>query len=214
MKVTLSFDNGPSPATPTVLDVLGDRGIQATFFAIGAELARPGAREIAERAVAEGHWIGNHTMTHSIQFGDYAATADLPTREIGTAQDVIGRLAHPDKLFRPYGRGGVLDRRLFSPGAVDYLCRHRYTCVLWNCVPHDWDRPDDWVERCLTDIASRSWSLIVLHDLPTGAMRHLPRFLDRLSILGVDIVQEFPESCVPIQRGRLHGSLDHLTGTA
>ncbi|MGV9541571.1 polysaccharide deacetylase family protein [Nocardia beijingensis] len=209
-KVTLSFDNGPSPATDTVLDALADHGIRTTFFVVGAELTRSGARRATERAAADGHWIGNHTMTHSIQFGDDVGALDLPIREIEGAQEVIGTLAHPDKLFRPFGGGGVLDRRLFSPNAVDYLRRHGYTCVLWNCIPHDWDRPDDWVERCLADIRSRPWSLVVLHDLPTGAMRHLPRFLQRLDALDVEIVQEFPESCVPIRRGRLQGSLDHL----
>ncbi|WP_433722394.1 polysaccharide deacetylase family protein [Nocardia sp. CA-129566] len=210
MKVTLSFDNGPSPATGTVLDVLAEHGIRTTFFVVGTELTRPGARELAERAATEGHWIGNHTLTHSIQFGD-SDDPDLPAREIGQAQDAIGRLAHPDKLFRPYGGGGVLDQHLFGPAAINYLQLHAYTCVLWNCVPHDWDQPDDWVQRCLTDIASQQWSLVVLHDLPTGAMRHLPRFLDRLDALDADIIQEFPESCVPIRRGHPYSSVDHLT---
>ncbi|MBF6065359.1 polysaccharide deacetylase family protein [Nocardia terpenica] len=209
MKVTLSFDNGPSAATSGVLDVLADHGVAASFFVVGYELARPGARALSERALAEGHWIGNHTLTHSIQFGD-SDDPDLPAREIGRTQDLLGPLSHSDKLFRPYGGGGILDRRLLRPDAVDYLRRHAYTCVLWNCVPHDWDRPDDWVERCLADIATRPWSLVVLHDLPTGAMRHLPRFLERLDALGADIAQEFPDHCVPLHRGRYRGGLDHL----
>jgi peptidoglycan-N-acetylglucosamine deacetylase len=201
MKVTLSFDNGPSEATADVLDILAAHDIRSTFFVVGAQLLQPGARALTERAAAEGHWIGNHTMTHTIQFGD-SDDPELPAREIGQAQDLIGSLAHPDKLFRPYGGGGIIDERVFSPAAIAYLQRHEFTCVLWNCVPHDWDQPDHWVQRCLSEIVTRPRSLVVIHDLPTGAMRHLPMFLDRLDALGADVVQEFPESCVPIRNGR------------
>ena len=66
MPVTLTFDNGPAPGTTeSVLDVLAERGIAATFFVVGTMLEAPGARALAERAAAEGHWIGNHSMTHA-----------------------------------------------------------------------------------------------------------------------------------------------------
>ncbi len=202
MKVTLTFDNGPSETTAEVLDVLAAHQIRSTFFVVGTQLMQPGARALTERAAAEGHWIGNHTMTHTIQLGD-SDDPELPAREIGQAQDLIGPLAHPDKLFRPNGGGGIIDERLLGPAAVDYLRRHGYTCVLWNSVPHDWDQPDLWVDRCLSEIDSQPWSLVVIHDLPTGAMQHLPMFLDRLGTLGADVVQEFPDSCVPIRNGNL-----------
>lgn len=100
--------------------MLADRGIKATFFVVGEQLSRPDARTLTERAEADGHWIGNHTMTHSVQFGDHD-DPELAAREIGAAEDVIGPLAHPDKLFRPYVGGGVLGRRVFSTAAIDYL---------------------------------------------------------------------------------------------
>ena len=198
--VTLSFDNGPTEVTPSVLDILCDRGLHSTFFVVGAQLRQPGALSVAERAVQEGHWIGNHTMTHSVQFGD-SDDPGLPEREIGATQALIGSLAHPDKLFRPYGRGGILDERLFSPAALRYLEANGYTCVLWNCIPHDWDRPHDWVDRCVSDVLTRSWSLVVIHDLPTGAMNHLPTLLDRFDALGIDVVQRFPPECVALRSG-------------
>jgi peptidoglycan-N-acetylglucosamine deacetylase len=210
VKVTLSFDNGPTEATADVLNVLATNGIRSSFFVVGTQLAKPGARALAERAVEEGHWIGNHTLTHTVQFGD-STDPDLPAREIGRAQQLIGPLAHPDKLFRPYGGGGILDERVFSAAAINYLQHQQYTCVLWNCVPHDWDQPHDWVTRCMDEIATKPWSLVVIHDLPTGAMRHLPVLLDRLDQLDAEIFQEFPDSCVPIRNGRRTGALDHLT---
>jgi peptidoglycan-N-acetylglucosamine deacetylase len=208
-RVTLSFDNGPSEVTPAVLDVLLERGILSTFFVVGQQLQRPGAQAIIERAAREGHWIGNHTMTHSIQFGD-SDNPQLPELEIGAAQTLIGPLAHLDKLFRPYGGGGILDERLLSPAAVRYLEANGYTCVLWNCIPHDWDRPTDWVDRCVADVVTRPWSLVVIHDLPTGAMHQLPVLLDRLDSLGIEVAQSFPSECVPIRFGKLVGTLAGL----
>ena len=110
--VTVTFDNGPEPSvTPRVLDVLARRGVRTTFFVIGNKLLIRDARACTERAHAEGHWIGNHTWTHSRPLGERpgAATADL---EIGRTQAEIGVLSHSDRLFRPTGGGGHLDRRL------------------------------------------------------------------------------------------------------
>jgi peptidoglycan/xylan/chitin deacetylase (PgdA/CDA1 family) len=210
VKLTLSFDNGPTEATADVLDVLSERGIKSSFFVIGDRLVGENERALAERAVREGHWIGNHTMSHSVQFGD-SDDPDLPHREIGAAQQLLGSLAHPGKLFRPYAGGGVLSRRVFSAAAIDYLCRNRYTCVLWSAIPHDWDEPDRWVRRCLDQISDQQWSLVVIHDLPTGAMKHLPELLDRLDTLGVEVVQEFPHTCTPIRDGVLTGDLTAFT---
>ena len=68
--LTLTFDNGPEPGvTPRVLDILRERGIKATFFVIGEKLGDPERRRLAARAHDEGHWIGNHTFTHSVPLG-------------------------------------------------------------------------------------------------------------------------------------------------
>ena len=78
MDVTLTFDNGPEPAvTPRVLDILGNTGISATFFMLGSKLADTERRGIAKRAHAEGHWIGNHTMTHSTPLGRMSDAAKV-----------------------------------------------------------------------------------------------------------------------------------------
>lgn len=211
-RLTLTFDNGPTPGvTEGVLDQLAARGIKVTFFVVGTDLLRDHRRELAQRAAAEGHWHGNHTMTHSIQFGD-SPDPELPQREIGDAQAALGGLAHPDNLFRPWGNGSI-SQRILSRAAIDYLCAGDYTCVLWNCVPRDWEDPDGWVERALRDIARQEWTVLVLHDQPTGAMRWLPRFLDQVEQRGIEFVQSFPDSCVPIRRGRPTGPLEHLYQT-
>lgn len=95
-RVTLTFDNGPTPAiTEQVLEILDREGIRSTFFVIGQKLRTPASVALARDAHAAGHWIGNHTFTHSVALGD-RPDADYAAREIGDTQDRIGDLSHPD----------------------------------------------------------------------------------------------------------------------
>jgi len=200
-RVTLTFDNGPAPGvTDHVLDELAARGVRTTFFVIGSKLLTAEGRALAERAHAEGHWIGNHTLTHTTPLGAFADPADVD-REIDGAQSLLDDLTHPDRLFRPYGSGGVIDRRLLGVHGRQRMLDDAFTCCLWDCLPRDWLEPDDWVDTCLAMIESIEWPVVVLHDLPTGAMAHLPRLLDVLAAADTEIVQDFPDTCVPIRRG-------------
>jgi peptidoglycan-N-acetylglucosamine deacetylase len=208
-RLTLTFDNGPHPeTTDQVLRVLDERGLRATFFVVGDELARPGGRAVAERARAAGHWIGNHSMTHRVPLG--LGTESQVEQEIGAAQELLGDLGHPDRLFRPFGGGGELGPHLLSRAAVTYLREHRYTLVLWNSVPRDWEDPVGWVDRALEDVANQDQTVLVLHDLPTGAMGHLAEFVDQALAFGAEIVQELPTECVPIHTGVDQAPIDHL----
>lgn len=208
--LTLSFDNGPEcGTTPAVLDVLRRRGIVSTFFVIGQKLRDPAARACAERAHEEGHWIGNHTWTHSVPLGERHGVE--PARvEISQTQAELGMLAHPNRYFRPMGGGGRLGPHLLSMDAASLLRRDGYTCVLWNAVPRDWINPEGWVDTALAQIAVQSWTLMVLHDLPTGAMVHLDRFLDLVAERGGRLRQDFPPGCLPIVSGEPMPGLDAL----
>ena len=203
MPVTLTFDNGPAPGTTDrVLDLLAARGLRATFFCVGRDLERPGAAALAQRAAAEGHWIGNHSLTHRVPLGDEPDRAHAE-REIDGCQAILDDLGLTDdrRLFRPFGGGGVLGPHLFSPAAVEVLRDGGYTCVLWTSVPRDWEDPAGWVEVALADVEAQEHAVVVLHDLPTGAMDALPRFLDELDRHGVEVVQDLPATVVAIAGG-------------
>jgi peptidoglycan-N-acetylglucosamine deacetylase len=199
--ITLTFDNGPEPdVTPGVLDTLARTGVAATFFVLGHKLALPGRRALAERAHGEGQWIGNHTWSHSVPLGD--APPEAAAREIEPTEALIGDLAHPDRLFRPFGGGGRLGRHLLSPATAALLTARGYTCVLWNAIPRDWADPDGWVGTALGQCRAQPWSLVVVHDLPTGAMAHLERFIEAARAAGGTFRQDFPPDCLPIRNGR------------
>lgn len=208
MEVTLTFDNGPEPAaTPRVLDVLGSFGIPATFFVLGAKLAQPERRALAKRAHAEGHWIGNHTMTHRTPLGRVSDPAQA-IAEIVETQALIDELAHPDRLFRPFGGGGEIGRHLLNAAALKVLKQERMTCVLWNAIPRDWEDPRGWAEVALAQCLAQPWTLLVLHDLPTGAMGRLKIFIERVLDHGGRFRQDFPPECVPILRGAERAPLE------
>jgi peptidoglycan/xylan/chitin deacetylase (PgdA/CDA1 family) len=201
-KVTLTFDNGPEPlVTPAVLDCLAHHNLKTTFFVLGQKVSDPVCARIARRALEEGHRIGNHTFTHTTPLGELSKEAAL--EEFERTEHALAALNPSEKLFRPYGGGGSMGPHLLHPAVVEKLEAGGYTCVLWNCVPGDWRDPDNWVARAMEDCRSRTWSLVVLHDLPTGAMAHLDRFIRQLRDEGMEFTEEYPPDCVPILNGRI-----------
>ena len=201
-KVTLTFDNGPDPGvTPYVLDCLARHDLKTTFFVLGEKVSNPACARIARRASDEGHRIGNHTFTHTVPLGDLDRKTALA--EFDRTEEALNWLIQPQRLFRPFGGGGAIGPHLLHRAVVEKLAGGGYTCVLWNCVPGDWKYPHDWVHRALDACRSLPWSLVVVHDLPTGAMEHLDNFIRRLRDEDVEFTQDYPPDCLPIVEGRI-----------
>jgi chitin deacetylase len=97
-RVVLSFDDGPGPSTPALLDVLRARGVRAWFFLLGSQVER--APEVAARIAGEGHVLGNHTYSH--------ARPGAITRD-----ELVDELARTDALLvRAGARPGTIPVRL------------------------------------------------------------------------------------------------------
>jgi len=190
-RVALSFDNGPDPdVTPAVLDVLRDRGVPAQFYVLGKWLADPRCRRLVERARDEGHTIGNHSFGHAVPLGE-DPRPDAVAIEIAATEALLAPLWPGARRFRPFGGGGVIGRHLLSPGAVDYLVAHRYSCILWNSVPRDWIDPGGWPARALADCAE-AYSDSILHvttrqdiQLHYVHIEETPSIFRRLAAVGI-----------------------------
>ena len=197
----LSFDNGPEPeVTPGVLAILARRGIPATFFLVGEKLRDPAGLALAQRMRAEGFAVGNHTFSHGTPLGRRPGPEAVA--EIAACDALLGDLREPERLFRPNGGGGTLGPHLLNAAAARHLQAGGHTVVLWNAIPRDFDDPDGWPERARAQHAAATAPvLMVLHDLPNGAMRHLDRVLGAWQDAGVAFLAEPPGSCVPIRRG-------------
>lgn len=208
-QVTLTFDNGPDPlATPLVLDCLARHGVKSTFFVLGQNVSASAGLDLARRARREGHWIGNHTWSHTGRLGEMTREAAL--EEFDRTQQALDWLEQPVRLFRPRGGGGRLGKGLLNPAIVERLTAGGFTCVLWTSVPGDFRDPDGWLDRALADCRSRDWSLVVLHDIRNGAVKHLNSFLRTLAAEGHSFTQEFPPDCTPILNGRVLQPLDQF----
>ncbi|WP_433046167.1 bifunctional polysaccharide deacetylase/glycosyltransferase family 2 protein [Dactylosporangium sp. CS-033363] len=174
--VALTFDDGPDPTwTPKILQVLRRHGVHATFFEIGAEVARH--PELSRRVLAEGHQIGAHTFSHP-------QLADLP----GWRQ----RLEHAQtQMLISYatGRSTSLLRPPYSsvPDALndrdwDTIAAaggQGYTTVLNDLDSRDWARPGvDAIVRAATP-EGQSGAVVLFHDAG-GDRAQTVAALDRL----------------------------------
>jgi peptidoglycan/xylan/chitin deacetylase (PgdA/CDA1 family) len=62
--VALTFDDGPSPWTGLILDLLAAHESHATFFALGCLADADGGEQTLRRVLESGSEIGNHTFSH------------------------------------------------------------------------------------------------------------------------------------------------------
>ena len=151
-QIALTFDDGPSPATPAVLDLLETFGVRATFFQCGANAERlPGiSRQVWDR----GHGIGNHTFFHP------RLLLCSPARigeEIASTQRAIELAAGVTPAFfrPPYGMPGFGQRAA--------LAAHGLTSVLWTVMGYDWVwEADEIADHVLSYVSDGG--IICLHD--------------------------------------------------
>ncbi len=73
-KIYLTFDDGPSPYTNEILDILAKYDVKATFFVVGRE--EPEYEAIYKRIIDEGHTLGIHSYSHEYE-KIYASAEDF-----------------------------------------------------------------------------------------------------------------------------------------
>lgn len=145
----LTLDDGPSEATPQILDVLRKHEVHATFFIITDHI-RP---EMMKRILAEGHQLANHlrTSTSLSKLSDTQFQSDFLTADKALAGfDSV-------KLFRPPG-GSISTMR------AQYVKAHGYDIVVGTVFPLD-----HWLERktfvkLLTTALVIDGGIIIMHD--------------------------------------------------
>jgi len=209
MKVSLTFDNGPDlTTTPFVLDTLARFDAKATFFILGKNLSVPEQRALSVQAFAAGHRIGNHSFSHAVPFG-LLEHPEEAVQEVTSTDALLGELVGGERLFRPFGRGLVGPHLLNRP-VWDLLVARGYTCVLWNCLVREQTMVDSWMEPALRLCERQDWSVVVLHDIPTGAMRRLPDFMQMLQDRGAEYSLDFPADCIPLRNGVVVGPYEQL----
>ncbi|KAI9004370.1 hypothetical protein DFJ74DRAFT_693171 [Hyaloraphidium curvatum] len=93
----LTFDDGPSPLTPTLLDHLRRKNAKATFFVLGIQVdARP---QILIQAFNEGHQIAAHSYVHASfpSLGSAGVLGELQKTE----QAIVSKIGVAPVYMRP-----------------------------------------------------------------------------------------------------------------
>lgn len=153
-KVFLTFDDGPTPEiTQWTLEQLNRFDAKATFFCIGDNIEKH--PEIFQKAIREGHAVGNHTFNHlkgwkteNERYFENVKSCDVSIRNQNTAT----------QLFRPpYGK--------IKPSQSKVLRKFGYKIIMWDVISFDFDTSIS-KEECLENVLKniQSGSIIVFHD--------------------------------------------------
>lgn len=181
--VALTFDDGPVAAlTDSIRSVLRARGVRATFFVTGRELAlAPGS---GRSLLADGHELGNHTYSHRrmVLLSPASIEAEIVrTDSILRAVGVQGRV----HVRPPYGWKLL--------GLPWYLWRTGRTTVMWDIEPESDPevaaRPERIVRHVLDRV--RPGSVILLHPWYRSratSLAALPMLVDSLVARGYRLV--------------------------
>jgi peptidoglycan/xylan/chitin deacetylase (PgdA/CDA1 family) len=123
-QIALSFDDGPGPETPKVLNMLDRYGVKATFFVLGQAVS---AREELLRDLAQrGHEVASHTTSHRnyLQHQRSLAAKNSPqSAEQRARQDLVADMRRTHSAIQQ------------ATGISVQLCR----------MPHGIDRP--WIKE-------------------------------------------------------------------
>ncbi len=153
--VALTIDDGPDPqVTPAVLDLLARHGVRATFFCIGDRVARH--PELAQRIVAEGHEIGNHSEHHRYVFSLFGPAAIRREIALGQASIKAACQAVPRYFRAPAG--------LRNPFLQPCLSDLGLQLASWTRRGYDTVNPD--AEQVLQRLSRnlRGGDILLLHD--------------------------------------------------
>ena len=183
--IYLTFDDGPTSLTSSVLDILKDRDIRATFFVVyknGYE-----ARALYQRIVDEGHVLGLHSATHNYRaiynsvdsfLDDIAALSDMLESVTGVKPEI---LRFPGGSINSYNAG--IHQELIAE-----MTRRGYTYFDWDASAVDITRSataDSVRSNVLNGISGKHRSIVLMHDVGNFAtVTALPGIIDSLTASG------------------------------
>ena len=167
----LTFDDGPTvEVTPTVLDVLKQYNVKATFFMLGKMIERN--PDLAKRVYNEGHLLANHSYSHD--YGALYASGDSFMGEVekttGLIQSVTGE-EEPFKLMR--FPGGSHNAGSYAAQKQQYkllLQEKGYYYADWNCLNGDAEGSSRSAEQLLARVKETSGAqnfVVLMHDAAT-----------------------------------------------
>ncbi|MCC8139113.1 MAG: polysaccharide deacetylase family protein [Lachnospiraceae bacterium] len=179
-QVALSFDAAwGNEDTSTLLSILDEYGVKATFFMTGGwvESYPDDVKAIA----AAGHDLGNHSENHKQMS---TLSAGECKEEIQSVHDKVKELTGLDMtLFRPpYGD--------YNDTLIEAANGLGYHVIQWNVDSLDWKDygADAIVSRVLDNEHLGNGTIILMHNGATYTKDALPRVIEGLKEKGYELV--------------------------
>lgn len=152
--IFLSFDDGPHEKTAAILDLLEEHKATGNFFCTGSQIAEKPL--LAKRLVDEGHFIGNHTFSHSLNFP--IKSGKSITNELQNTNTIIEKFTgNPCMFFRPpYG--------VTNPTIAKVVKKLNLTTIGWSI--RSFDTQDTKGTKALNKIKKnlKPGDIVLLHD--------------------------------------------------
>jgi peptidoglycan/xylan/chitin deacetylase (PgdA/CDA1 family) len=173
-KVALTFDDGPSTYTDSVLRILDRHKAKGSFYVLGDQA--PGNTKTLRRAVRRGHELANHSMHHE----RYPSRSSMKA----TSARIEAATGFSPCTFRPpYG--------LMNGDVASAARANGMSSILWDVDTMDWTLPGSGAiyQRAVND--ARPGSIVLMHDGggPRGqTISALPRIIEALQSRGFELV--------------------------
>ncbi|MFE5603228.1 polysaccharide deacetylase family protein [Streptomyces coelicoflavus] len=171
--VGLTFDDGPSGNTQSLLNALRQNGLRATMFNQGQHAAQNPS--LVRAQVDAGMWVGNHSYTHPhmTQLGQ----AQMDSEISRTQQAIAGAGGGTPKLFRPpYGETNATLRSVEA--------KYGLTEVIWDVDSQDWNNAStDAIVQAVSRLGNGQ--VILMHDWPANTLAAIPRIAQTLASKGL-----------------------------
>lgn len=172
--VALTFDDGPSPFTDRLLQILNDNDAKSTFFLIGNKVAAnpAGAKRIAEAGME----VANHTSEHPNMT---TIPPELISSQLTKAQDAIASATGvTPSLFRP--PGGLSNSNVLAAAKQLGLAE-----ILWDVVPFDWiNDANTAATTYMLKTQIKPGSVVLFHDTYSSTVDVVYQFLPVLKANG------------------------------
>ena len=162
----LTFDDGPSPNTGRVLEILERYGVKATFFVVGEGKTGQADQERMRAVAAAGHTLAMHSWTHDYKkvYASVEAFLDEFSALYQWIYEVTG--VYPQLYRFPGGSINGYDRGVYQE-IIAEMTRRGFVYFDWNASAQDatprprpaWDIAAD----CLKGIG-RELVVVLAHD--------------------------------------------------
>lgn len=191
----LTFDDGPSKSTEQILDILKDKGVQATFFVVGND--KTYAHNAYKRIVAEGHAIGNHSYSHDY-FKIYASEEAF-LEDFNKLQQLLEEVARvAPQIYRfPASNNGTSLAQLNDSSLIkkiqSTLEQEGLVAIDWNVDSMDVRSNDITEQQVIDAVLSQAANyhnvIVLMHDshVKTASIRALPKVIEGLTEMGFQL---------------------------